>query len=264
MKWALVTGAAGGMGYATARRLIQEGWGVFGLDRNAPEPCEGLVYLPADLTEEESVQAAFDAIRACTDTLDCIVHMAGIYDLGSLVELSDEALHRVFEVNFFAVCRVNRIFLPLLKEGSRILITTSELAVLDPLPFTGLYAVSKAALDKYAYSLRMEAQMLGISVVVLRPGAVRTAMLDVSTRALSEFCETTTHYRTNSERFRRIVGRVEARTVPPERIAALTWRALSARRPNDVYKINRNPLLLLLDRLPDRWQTGIIRRVLGE
>ena len=263
MKWALVTGAAGGMGYATARRLIREGWGVFALDRNAPEPCEGLSFLPTDLTEEESVQAAFDAIRARTDHLDCIVHMAGMYDLGSLVELSDEELHRIFEVNFFAVCRVNRIFLPLLRAGSRILITTSELAVLDPLPFTGLYAVSKAALDKYAYSLRMEVQMLGISVVVLRPGAVRTGMLDASTRALSEFCETTTHDRAHSERFRRIVGRVETRTVPPERIAALAWKALTAGRPRYVYKINCNPLLLLMDRLPDRWQTGIIRRVLG-
>ena len=264
MKWALVTGGAGGMGYAAARRLIREGWGVFALDRNAPAPCEGLVYLPADLTDEDSVQAAFDAIRARTDRLDCIVHMAGVYDLGSLVELSDEEIKRVFEVNFFAVCRVDRVFLPLLKAGSRILITTSELAVLDPLPFTGLYAVSKAALDKYAYSLRMEVQMLGISVIVLRPGAVQTGMLDASTRALSDFCETTTHYRANSERFRRIVGRVEARTVPPERIAALAWKALSARRPRYVYTINRNPLLLLMDRLPDRWQTGIIRRVLGD
>ena len=262
MKWAVVTGAAGGMGHATARRLIREGWGVFALDRNAPEPCEGLTFLPTDLTEEASVQAAFDAIRARTDHLDCIVHMAGMYDLGSLVELGDEELHRIFEVNFFAVCRVDRIFLPLLKEGSRILITTSELAVLDPLPFTGLYAVSKAALDKYAYSLRMEAQMLGISVVVLRPGAVRTGMLDASTSALSKFCETTTHYRAHSERFRRIVCRVEARTVPPERIAALAWKALTAGRPRYVYKINRNSLLLMMDRLPDRWQTGIIRRVL--
>ena len=106
--------------------------------------------------------------------------------------------------------------------------------------------------------------MLGISVIVLRPGAVQTGMLDASTRALSDFCETTTHYRANSERFRRIVGRVEARTVPPERIAALAWKALSARRPRYVYTINRNPLLLLMDRLPDRWQTGIIRRVLGD
>ena len=57
--------------------------------------------------------------------------------------------------------------------------------------------------------------------------------------------------------------RAEQRQLP-ERIAALAWKALSARRPRYVYTINRNPLLLLMDRLPDRWQTGIIRRVLGD
>lgn len=263
MKWALITGGAGGMGLATAKDLIEAGFGVFALDRRAPEPCEGLRFIETDLTDEASVRAAFDAVRGQADSLDCVVHMAGLYDLGSLVEMGEEQIRRIFEVNFFAVCRINRVFLPLLREGSRILITTSELAALDPLPFTGLYAVSKAALDKYAFSLRMELQMLGVSVVVLRPGAVRTGMLDVSTRALSDFCENTTHYRANSDRFRRIVGRVEARTVPPERIAALARRALTAKRPRYVYTVNRNPLLLMMNCLPDRWQTGIIRRILG-
>ena len=263
MKWALVTGGAGGMGSATAQRLLREGCGVFVLDRNTPEACEGLRWIKTDLADESSVLAAFDAVRAQTNRLDCIVHMAGMYDLGSLVEMDAERLKRIFDVNFFSVCRVNRIFLPLLGAGSRILITTSELAPLDPLPFTGVYAVTKAALDKYAFSLRMELQMLGVSVIVLRPGAVETGMLDASTRALSQFCESTAHYRTNSERFRRIVDRVETRKIPPERVAELACRALTAKRPRHVYAVNRNPLLLLMNLLPDRWQAGIIRRVLG-
>ena len=64
----------------------------------------------------------------------------------------------------------------MLKNGSKILITTSELAPLDPLPFTGIYAVTKGALDKYAYSLRMELQLLGMRVSVLRAGAVDTGI----------------------------------------------------------------------------------------
>ena len=134
MKWALVTGGAGGMGSATAQRLLREGCGVFALDRNAPEPCEGLHWIETDLTDEESVRAAFDEIHARTDRLDCIVHMAGMYDLGSLAEMDAERLKRIFDVNFFSVCRVNRIFLPLLGAGSRILITTSELAPLASMP----------------------------------------------------------------------------------------------------------------------------------
>ena len=82
--------------------------------------------------------------------------------------------------------------------------------------FTGIYAVTKGALDKYAYSLRMELQLLGISVVVLRPGAVDTGLLDDSTRALGRFCENTELYPVNAGKFRSIVEKVEARKIPPE------------------------------------------------
>ena len=150
----------------------------------------------------------------------------------------------------------------MLKSGSRILITTSELAPLDPLPFTGIYAVTKGALDKYAYSLRMELQLLGISVSVLRAGAVDTGMLGVSTEALDRFCEKTALYTCNAERFKGIVERVEARCVPPERIARKATSILSKKRPSFAYSINRNPLLLLLHVLPKRMQLWVIRQVL--
>lgn len=84
--------------------------------------------------------------------------------LGSMVEMSGERFERIFRINLFGAARVNRCFMPLLGEGSRIVMTTSELAPLDPLPFTGIYAVSKSALDKYAYSLNRNPllRLLGI------------------------------------------------------------------------------------------------------
>ena len=157
---------------------------------------------------------------------------------------------------------INKTFLPLLKKGSKILITTSELAPLDPLPFTGIYAVSKAALDKYAYSLRMELQLLGISVSVLRAGAVKTDMLGASTTALDRFCKKTELYSCNAKRFKRIVEGVEARNIEPQRIAKKAYRVLGKRSPAFAYSINRNPLLLLLNALPKRLQLFIIRMIL--
>ena len=147
-------------------------------------------------------------------------------------------------------------------KGSRILITTSELAPLDPLPFTGIYAVTKSALDKYAYSLRMELQLLKIGVSVLRAGAVDTGMLGVSTSALDAFCEKTELYRCNAARFKRIVERVEARCVSPSKIAVKTEKILKKRSMAFAYAINRNPLLLLLNALPLRIQLWAIRLIL--
>lgn len=261
-KTALITGAGGGMGQAACRRLLELGWTVFGLDRQAPGSAENLCFIPTDLTDASSVEEAFARVRQQTERLDAIVHLAGVYDLNSLVEMDEQAFTRLFQVNLFGVYRVNRTFFPLLGKGSRIVITSSELAPLDPLPFTGVYGISKAALERYADSLRMEVNLHGISVSVIRPGAVKTGLLDVSTRALDRFCEETRYYPCNAVRFRRIVNSVEAKHVPPEKIAARVQRALTARRPQYTYNVNRNPLLRLLDLLPKRLQVAIIRGIL--
>ena len=261
MKTALIAGAAGGMGKACAQRFLREGWTVYGLDLRDPG-VPGLCFLRADLTDEADIEAAFRAVGAGVRRLDAVVHMAGIYDLNSLVEMPDADVQRIFGVNLFAAWRVNRIFLPLLGEGSRIVVTSSELAPLDPLPFTGVYAVTKAAADKYALSLRMELQLLGIGVSVLRPGAVDTGMLDVSRTRLDAFCGSTTHYGVDAARFRRIVQGFEARPVSPDAVAALAYRAVTAKRPRPVYGINRQPLLSLFSALPVRWQNAAVRLIL--
>ena len=262
MKHVLVTGAYGGMGRAVVKALRAQGVCVYALDRRVEEAEEGVVPIELDITSEESVRAALNTVRAHTNSLFAIMHFAGVYMLDSLVEMPSDAFRRIFDVNFYGVFLINKTFLPLLSRGSRILITTSELAPLDPLPFTGVYAVSKGALDKYAYSLRMELQLLGISVSVLRAGAVNTGMLGVSTDALDRFCSSTEHYACNADRFKRIVGRVEARHISPERLAGRAVRIVGKRRPAFAYSINRNPLLLLLNLLPKRLQLSIIRRVL--
>ncbi len=262
MKTILITGAAGGMGRATVSLFQKQGWCVFALDRIAVEQEENIIPIVADLTDEVSVQKAVVSVGQMTDKLDAILHFAGVYMLDSLIEMPTEAYDRIFDINLRGVYLVNKYFFPFLKEGSRIVITTSELAPLDPLPFTGIYAVTKAALDKYAYSLAMELQLHGIKVSVLRAGAVETGMLGASTAALDRFCENTKLYSCNAKRFKGIVESVEARCIPPTRIAQKCARILEKRSPKFAYAINRNPLLLLLNILPKRLQLWIIKQVL--
>ena len=262
MKSILITGAYGGMGRATAELLCERGFRVFALDKRGGDARENIIPIEADITSEESVKAALEAVKSHTDSLYAVIHFAGIYMLDSLVEMTDESFCRIFDVNMHGAFLVNKTFLPLLGNGSRIIITTSELAPLDPLPFTGIYAVTKAALDKYAYSLRMELQLLGVKVSVLRAGAVETGMLGVSTNALDRFCEKTELYTCNADRFKRIVNRVEARCVPPRKIAEKAARILGKRNPAFAYSINRNPLLLMLNILPKRLQLWAIKMVL--
>ena len=258
----VVTGAFGGMGYATVRALAKRGYRVFALDKKTASAEHGVVPIETDVTSGESVERAYETVKTYTDKLYAVIHFAGIYMLDSLVEMDEEAFCRIFDINLTGVYRINKAFMPMLERGSRILITTSELAPLDPLPFTGIYAVTKGALDKYAYSLRMELQLLGISVSVLRAGAVDTGMLGASTDALDRFCENTELYTCNAERFKRIVDGVEARRIKPERLAGKALSVIEKKRPAFAYSINRNPLLLLLNILPKRVQLFAIRAVL--
>lgn len=262
MKYILMTGAYGGMGRKTVDALKKQGYCILALDKITEDAEKNVIPIAADITDGNSVKSAFDQVKAITDELFAIVHFAGVYLLDSLVEIDSEPFTRAFQVNLFGAYLVNKTFLPLLKRGSRIVITTSELAPLDPLPFTGIYAVTKAALDKYAYSLRMELQLLGISVSVIRAGAVDTGMLGVSTCALDRFCTNTKYYSCNAQRFKNIVNGVESRRISPEKIAQKTLFILNVKNPGFAYPINRNPLLLLLNAMPKRFQFWVIRQVL--
>ena len=250
------------MGRAVTALFADRGFRVYALDREPAEAGENVVPLAADVTDEKSVAEAFAAVAAETDELCGIIHLAGIYLLDSLAEIEPASFEKIFRVNLGGAFLIDRAFLPLLKPGARIVLVTSELAAVDPLPFTGLYGITKTALDRYAYSLRMELQLLGISVSVLRAGAVDTGMLGESTRRLDDFCRHTTLYRFSAERFRDVVDRVEARRVPPEKIAAKLYRVVCAKKPRFVYTVNRNPLLILLDLLPMRLRFAVIRRIL--
>ena len=150
MKDILITGAYGGMGKAAVNTFSNHGFRVFALDLEVGEPRENVIPIKADVTNEESVSLAAENVRKYTNSLYAVIHFAGIYKLDSLVEIDSADFRRIFDVNLYGAFLVNKAFLPFLKQESRVLITTSELAHLDPLPFTGLYAVSKSALDKYA------------------------------------------------------------------------------------------------------------------
>lgn len=259
----LVTGCCGGMGSAICKKLIEQNYRVFGIDKSiTSKNSENFFQYECDVTSIESIKNTFNKIKEKTNSLFAIIHTSGIYDLDSLIEIDEERFNKIFQVNLFGVYRINKEFFPLLKNKSRIVITTSELAPLDPLPFTGLYGITKTALEKYAFSLRMELQLLGIKVVVIRPGAVKTSLLNTSTTALDKFIENTKNYSCNAIRFKKIVDSVEAKNILPEKIAQKVLISISCKKPKFIYNINRNPLLRLLNFLPAKLQVAIIGLIL--
>lgn len=262
MKNVLVTGASGGIGHSTVEYLISKGYEVFGLDIKPSPNKEHFHFYECNIRNITSIQNCFDQIKKEEVKLDAIIHLCGIYDLNSLVEMDEDEFIRSYDINLFGVYRINKTFLPLLNKKSKIIITTSELAIQDPLPFTGIYGITKSALDKYAYSLRMELQLLDIQVISIRPGAVDTNLLNVSLSKLEEFKKNTSLYKESATKFDEIVKSVESKKIPSSKLAKKLEKILTKRKPKFVYYINRSFLLRLLNILPDRFQTWIIKKIL--
>ena len=263
MKSVVITGASGGMGIATVKKLTQQGYKVFGLDIKKPTlEIENFTYIKTDIREEKDVIHAFKIISKETDELDAIISTAGLYDMNSLVEMSEEDFINIFNINVFGIYRVNKTFLPLLKEQGKVIMVSSELAPLNPLPFTGLYGITKSTVEKYAYSLRMELQLLNKQVILIRPGAVETSFIELSNERIKNFTENTELYSYNAHRFMKIINSVETKNVAPEKVANIVEKILNKKKPKYVYKLNRNFGLLCLNALPKRTQNWIIKKIL--
>lgn len=258
----LLVGVCGGMGQATAELLVKNGYNVWGIDYCSSCNIENVRYFQADITNTNQIQDVFSQISKEIKNIYAIIHLAGIYLMDSLVEMSEERLKRIFDINVFGIYRINKTFLPLLSKGSRILVTSSEVAPLDPLPFNGIYSITKSTIEKYAYSLRMELNLLGIDVSILRPGAVKTKLLNNSTSELDNFCENTQVYKATSKEFKKIVESIEAKNISSTKVALKIQKFLSAKKPKYVYKINRNKLLLIFNALPDKLQVWLIKKLL--
>lgn len=262
MKNVLVVGCNGGMGSAICANLAQKGYIITGIDVQNTAITDTINYFQADVTDFESLQLVCDKLVADNACLHAIVYVAGIYRMNSLIEITPEQYQQIFDINFFGVYRVNKIFSKLMRKGSRFVITSSELAPLDPLPFTGLYGITKSAVEKYAFSLRMEVSLLGMYVSVIRPGAVKTQLLDDTMANINAFCDNTLLYKENSRRFLKVVQSVESKHIAPQRLAKAVAKAVCSKRPRYVYNINRNLGLRLLSILPARVQVFIINKLL--
>lgn len=189
----LVTGAASGIGRATAVRLVAEGAHVFGLGRDVAglQETGRLVtdsgqFTPfaADLTDEESLIAAVEAARATMGSIDVLANVAGMTDMTPADAVTLEQLTHVFMVNTFGPMLLCREVIPHLPDGTGVIVNVCSTAATQAHPGMSGYAGSKAALVSYSLSLAAELGGRRIRVVPISPGGVRTAMMNGAVGAL--------------------------------------------------------------------------------
>ena len=255
----LVTGAGSGIGKAVFTRLQNAGHAVYGVDIHYAEEGENL--FTGDITSPADMLRIKAALEAQGVALDWIMNFAGVHTMSSFIEEDYEKIKRLMEINLLGAVLVNKTFHSLLKSKGKILVTTSEVAPLDPLPFNGLYSVTKTALDAYTQALRQELNLLGQRVVTLRPGAIETPLARANGAATQQLCDNTILYKEESKYFCSIVKKFTGTPMPVEKLAALVEKIVRKKKPKYVYAKHRNLGLLLLSALPKSWQCFIVKKL---
>jgi NAD(P)-dependent dehydrogenase (short-subunit alcohol dehydrogenase family) len=187
-KVALVTGAATGIGRATAEHLVQQGAQVvgIGLDGEAGRSLAAdyaarslpLLFRETDVTKESEVRAAIAALKQAYGRLDAVVNCAGIYPAGKrLEELTDEEWDRTIAVNLTSVFRVCRASLPLMRaSGGGSLVNIASVHALATVPGVPAYAATKAAVVGLSRQMALDYAVDRIRVNAVLVGSVATRM----------------------------------------------------------------------------------------
>ncbi|MCO5161168.1 MAG: SDR family oxidoreductase [Mesorhizobium sp.] len=215
---ALVTGAATGMGRATADLFAREGASLvlFGLGGETLEEAAaatGGVAAHGSVTDGEDVARA---VQACGGRLDILVNAAGIILMDEPESLPDDVWERSFAVNTTGTMKVCRAALPLLKQRGGAIVNIASVGAFNGSPVNASYSASKAALVSYTRTLAYAHGPDGVRANAVAPGWVRTPMSEWEMQEAAQRSGTTPE-----QEFDALTARIALRRVAePAEIAA--------------------------------------------
>ena len=180
-----MTGAAGGIGAATVKRLARAGYRVVATDRDGSALARLQVALLAeqlsvetevmDVTSQRDVVRVARRVHEAGGDLDLLVNNAGYAELGPIDLVDMDALRRQLDVNVLGAMRTVRAFAPqMCDRGAGRIVQVSSLAGLVAFPFMGVYHASKFALEALSDALRQELGSFGVDVILVEPAFIRT------------------------------------------------------------------------------------------
>jgi NAD(P)-dependent dehydrogenase (short-subunit alcohol dehydrogenase family) len=197
----LITGASRGLGLALAQAVLERGDTVIAAARNPKRATDALgasqrVFpIEMDVTDGESIQSAARTVLRGFSKIDVLVNNAGYGLIGAIEELEPAEIEHVFRTNFFGVHQVLRAFLPTLRaQRGGWIVNISSVGGFTASPGAGAYNASKFALEGLSEALAQELAPLGIRVLIVEPGYLRTDFLDDSMRTakttIADYAET--------------------------------------------------------------------------
>lgn len=248
---AVVTGAGGGLGAATAELYASRGWTVVAVDLAAPEDRAGITGVAADVTDSASLAALAERVAADHGRLDLVVTFAGVLGIGPLGETDPDRIQQVLDVNVMGTVRtVHALFDLLRSSGGRVVLISSETGPQHAMPMNGAYAMSKHAVEAYGDSLRRELMFLGMDVVLVQPGPFRTGMTASILRRFQESTRPGSPFAAMAAVMGEMAAGEDDKAADPRVLAQAVWTAGTTARPRHRYAVKWDVGRRLLDHLP--------------
>ncbi|XKL60107.1 hypothetical protein PGB90_001123 [Kerria lacca] len=187
-KVVLITGAAAGIGRATAIKFANVGAKLALTDRNMDDlekvgkECELVsknkpLLVKAELTNEKDIGEIMEKTINNFSYLNILINNAGVFHLGSIEQTTLEAFDRIFNINVRAVFQLTALAVPHLTKTKGIIVNTSSRCGKCSTPGMLAYSMSKSAIDQMTRCLALELSEKGIRVNSVNPGAIKTDVL---------------------------------------------------------------------------------------
>ncbi|MGN6780378.1 MAG: SDR family NAD(P)-dependent oxidoreductase [Marmoricola sp.] len=177
----VVTGAASGIGHATAARFAAAGDRVYGLDVKDTVPA-GVQYLSCDMGDPGAIRAAAEEIGRA-GRVDVLANVAGVVQFGRLETITEEEWDRIQAIDLRGPFLLIQAALPLLRACTGTVVNVSSVAGRVPQPYAAAYSAAKGGLTMLTRALALELAAEGIRVNCICPGTVDTPIVsEVATK----------------------------------------------------------------------------------
>jgi len=252
----LITGCSSGIGEATAARLAGAGWTVYATARK-PETLAGLEAagchaLALDVTSEESMTSAVDAVLTESGRIDALVNNAGYSQSGAVETLDLDDVRRQFETNVFGLVRLCQLVLPTMRaRGNGRIVNISSMGGRLVFPGGGAYHATKYAVEALSDALRFEVAGFGVKVVIVEPGLITTNFENAAVASMASNADGP--YATFNAEVAKATKEVYAGPMRrlgggPDAVAKVIEKSLTARRPHIRYTVTPSATLSIRTR----------------
>ena len=248
-KVVLITGTASGFGKATAEKLVEKGYIVYGgdiqVEANQYLDKIGGHALVMDVTKYEQVKSGVQKVINEQGRIDVLINNAGYGSYATIENIDIDELKYQFDVNVFGYARLQQAVLPhMRKQKSGRIINVSSVVGEVSTPILGWYAATKHSVEAMSDALRMEVKPFNIDVVKIQPGAVNTGFDEVAF-AKMDASNIPGDYKPMADEFKTYMVDSYSKVEGPEGTADYIVKAVEAKKPKTEYRTTSDARLLM-------------------